>query len=151
VDVFNPDRRAEDNPVIAELIEIDDLGRRQIVLQFLHLAVKEGLAFLGCGVLGVFRNITMGSRLLDIADIPGNRNGLEMVQILQKFVEPRFGDGHFFHSLLLSVRLLLRCELWSVIEKVGNVKGVFFFSFEMTACDERKVVLENPTLLISQG
>jgi cytochrome d ubiquinol oxidase subunit II len=63
IDVDNRDRRAETDFLAAQLADVDDVGARQLVVEFADASLDEALLLLGGVILGVFRKIAVRPRL----------------------------------------------------------------------------------------
>ena len=65
VDVLDGHGRAKDRLLAGQALQVDHIGHCQVVFQLLHLAVQEGLPFLGRRVFRVLGQIAVGARLRD--------------------------------------------------------------------------------------
>ena len=80
---------------------VDDLGGRELALNFLNTAFNEALAVFGRVVLGVFAEVALGARFGNGVDHARTLDGFQSVQFLFQLFRAALGDGNGGHVLSL--------------------------------------------------
>jgi hypothetical protein len=93
---------AEDHLFAGQVLQIDHIGHRQVVFQFLHLPVKIGLSLLGRCIFRVFRKIPVSSGDLNVLDVLGDGDRLENLQFPLQLCKSPLGDGYLIHKQTFS-------------------------------------------------